>query len=457
MVFALVMVLSGGAVAVSFVTAETNLARDPAAGGSGTVQLEDRLNSSNVDDSAVASENLTVVSTQGFYVSDEQAELVAFSEGGEVVYYEDRYRVYFDVDPVPEKKYTVEFLASKHYEGEDCANVSTERCTYNVFERVNLSTGETREIYGELTPRIYSARWHDLDRVNDTHVVIADIIEDSVRVMNRTSGETAWEWNASEHYSEDAGGKRGDWTHVNDVEVLPDGRFMASMRNMDEVLFIDPGSGVDENWTLGEDDNHDILYEQHNPDYIPESEGGPAVIVADSENARVVEFQRKNGSWERTWGWRDSQLQWPRDADRLPNDNTLIVDSHGDRVLEVEPNGNVVWNVSIGMAYDVERLGTGDESTGGRSMTAIGMATDDIRRPSEGVVASFWISLKDLTPPLVVNGLLYSAPSWFRFQDLVYTLVFVLFGLTWTGTEIYWSTYSPVGFVRSLPQRVRSR
>jgi hypothetical protein len=455
---AIVLVLSAGSVVVSFVTAETNLARAEGAGGSGTVQLEDRLNQTSVDDSATAGVgNLTVVATQGFYVSDEQAELVAFSESGEVVYYEDRYRVYFDVDPVPEKRYTVEFLAAKQYEGEDCANVSTNRCSYNVFKRVNLSTGESREIYGELTPRIYSARWHDLDRVNDTHVVIADIIRDSVRIMNRTSGATAWEWNASEHYSRDAGGKAGDWTHVNDVEVLPDGRIMASMRNMDEVLFLDPGSGVDENWTLGEDGNHDILYEQHNSDYIPERNGGPAVTVADSENNRVLEFQRRNGSWERTWAWRDHRLQWPRDADRLPNGNTLVVDSHGDRIVEVRPNGNVVWNVSIGMPYDVERLGTGDESSGGPSMVSLGKATDDIRRPSQGVVASFWITLKDFAPPIVTNGLLYSAPSWFRFSDLVYSLVFVLVGLTWTGTEVYWSRYSPVGFVRSLPDRVRSR
>jgi len=72
-------------------------------------------------------------------------QLVAFSESGRVLYYNSTYRVYFDVDPVPGTEYTVEYLASKHLSGEDCAGVRTERCTYNVYKRVNLSTGDERE------------------------------------------------------------------------------------------------------------------------------------------------------------------------------------------------------------------------------------------------------------------------------------------------------------------------
>jgi hypothetical protein len=451
--FAVILVLSAGAVAGSDATAKANVAETE---DDSAVRLEERLNRSTVDDSAAATTGLTVVATQGFYVSDEQAELVAFSESGEVVYYDDSYRVYFDVYSVPEKRFTVDYLASKHRNGTDCANVPTERCTYNVFTRVNLTTGEEREIYGEVTPRIYSARWHDIDWYNDTHIVVADIVQDSLRLVDTRTDETTWRWNASRIYDRDQGGKSGDWTHVNDVEVTPDGRIVASMRNMDQVIFVEPGAGADENWTLGEDDNHDILYEQHNPDDVPASDGGPAILVADSENGRVVEYQRTDGEWTRTWGWRDSRLQWPRDADRLPDDNTLIVDTHGDRVVEVAPDGEVVWNVTIGMPYDVERLGTGDESTGGRSTTAIGRSDGTITSPDAGLVASFWLGLKELVPSLVVNGLLYSAPSWVRFTDLAFAFAFLVGLLGWLTSEVYWSRYSPVAFVRSLPDRVRS-
>ncbi|MFB6187541.1 MAG: arylsulfotransferase (asst), partial [Halobacteriaceae archaeon] len=82
-------------------------------------------------------------------------------------------------------------------------------------------------------------------------------------------------------------------------------------------------SSINTNKTLGTNNNHSIIYEQHNPDYIPEKDGGPAVVVADSENNRVAEYQYLDGEWNRSWVWRDSQLRWPRDADRLPNGHTL--------------------------------------------------------------------------------------------------------------------------------------
>ncbi|MFC7140077.1 aryl-sulfate sulfotransferase [Halosimplex aquaticum] len=536
--FAVVLVLAAGAVASSYATAETNVARghgSPGAGGSapgetGVAAPETRppdyrepsengsLTTGAVDewsDGAASRadgrtlvdpaehdpENLTVVGTQGFYASDEQAELVAFDRVGDVAYYDDSYRVYFDVDPVEGTDYTVEYLAAKHLDGEACANVSTERCTYNVFKRVNLTTGEEREVYGEVTPRIYSARWHDVDRINDTHVAVADILRDSVRVVNTTTDETVWEWNASSYFAPDVGGASGDWTHINDVEVTPDGRFMVSVRNMDRVVFVEPGEGVDANWTLGAEDDYDVLYEQHNPDYVPPAQGGPAVVVADSENSRVLEFQRvdpetgnvttaADGEWRRSWGWRDSRLQWPRDADRLPGGDTLVVDTHGDRIAQIAPDGSVNWSLTVGMPYDVERLGTGDESAGGDSMRSIrdargttdagsgarsgvGVpivqpANDDadpdavppagrITHPDRTVVETVWVGLKEVTPSIVVNGILYAAPSWVRFTDLAFGAVALVAALCWAGAELYWSRYAPLGRARAALRSVRPR
>jgi len=507
--FAVVLVLSAGTIAGSFLSAAGPAAPADAAGPvapgdatrtgtppasrtaterSGTngtaapttLSLEERINRSNVSVARTFEGNLTVVATQGFYVSDEQAELVAFSEAGKVVYHDDRYRVYFDVDPVPEKRYTVEYVAAKHLSGDACEAVGTDRCTRNVMNRVNLTTGAEREVYGKVTPRIYSARWHDVDRLNETHFVVADIINDSVNVV-RENGTVVSRWEATQAYVKgEDGGQPGDWTHVNDVEILPDGRIMASLRNMDEVVFLEPHDGswvMNDSWTLGEDGDHEILYEQHNPDYIPAERGGPAVVVGDSENGRVVEYRRVNGTWERSWGWNDARLQWPRDADRLPSDTTLIVDSHGDRVVEVRPDGSVVWSVTIGMPYDAERLGTGDESSGGRSIHAIradGADDDDSRAegaveavdgalsgdestmttPDRGLVSTFWLALKELTPSLVVNGLLYASPSWVRFTDLVFGFVFLGGVLSWGGTEFYWSRYSVRGGVGRATERV---
>ncbi|MFB6184373.1 MAG: arylsulfotransferase family protein [Haloarculaceae archaeon] len=440
---------------------------------------------SDVVAGSLAGKEVTVVATQGFYVSDERAEILAVTHDGSVVYFDNDYRVYFDVDPVEGKRYTVEYVAAKHFNGTTCEAVGTQRCTRNVVVRANLTTGQRRTVYAKLTPRIYSARWHDVDRLDDHHLVVADIVNDRVYTVDTRTDEITWQWNASEHYSRDAGGKPGDWTHVNDVEVLDDGRIMVSLRNMDQVVFLEPGEGIQDDWTLGTDDDHSILFEQHNPDYIPPENGGPSVLVADSENNRIVEYHRTNGTWTRTWTWRDAKLQWPRDADRLPNGDTLLVDTHGDRVLEVGPTDRVVWSLSVGMPYDVERLGTGDESTGGpvasrrlaawrnatldagettangttaaRNGTAgPGRATGSLPDRLDRTAAGFWLALKTLAPGVVVNGLLYVSPQWVHFSDLGFAFVLVVTALAWVAAEFYWSSYSIRGFGRWMFRRVRT-
>jgi hypothetical protein len=441
----------------------------------GIINLQPRLDSGEIDESLDPDGQVTVIATQGFYISDEEAELVAIDRRGEIIYYEDRYRVYFDVDPLEGSKHTIEYVAAKHFDGDDeeCAEIG-HRCSRNVLNRVNLSTGELEQVYAKITPWHGNKRWHDIDRINDTHIVLADIVRDEVRIVDIEADETVAKWSATQTYDDDQGRGRysGDWTHVNDVEILPDGRIMASIRNMDEVIFLEREGEtltVNESWTLGNGD-HDVLYEQHNPDYIPASRGGPAVIVGDSENERILEFHRENGSWERAWGWKDERLQWPRDADRLPSGLTLVVDSHGDRVLEVTPDGDPRWTVEVGMPYDVERLGTGDESTGGYAIGAIppgraygppanesGNGTDtnetgEIVSPDQGAIDRVILGLKDLIPSVWLNSALYVSPGWIRFTDLLFLFGTVLTGLALGVSEFWHSRFS----VRRGLGRVRS-
>jgi hypothetical protein len=423
--------------------------------------VESRINRSNVTAVGTVPENatLTVVATQGFFVSDENAELAVFTDRGRIVYHDDRYEVYFDVDPVPGTERTVEYVAAAQIAGENCGDIDSHWCTRNVVERVNLTTGTIQTVYAELNPEIYGTRWHDADRINETHLVLANINTDTVDIVDTRSGTVTWRWHASELYDRSQGGEEGDWTHVNDVEVLADGRFMVSVRNMDEVIFLRPGDGVLETETLGTDEAHDVLYEQHNPDFIPAERGGPAVIVADSENNRVVEFHWDDGAWVPVWRWRDARMQWPRDADRLPNGNTLVVDSHGDRVMEVARNGSIVWNVQVGMAYDAERLGTSDESAGGRAYAGASDRGDPRAGPVAASAAGGFtdravIGLKDLLPSVAVNGLLYLAPSWVRFTDLLVASALLATIAIRTGFAWRWSGRSARGIAGSVRSRL---
>jgi hypothetical protein len=355
-------------------------------------------------------------------------QLVAYDPNGTVEYRNRSLWLYHDVDPVPGKARTVEYVASDRTDAGRCS--ADDWCMENVVERVNLTTGEVRRVHTIVSDHDGSSQIHDVDRVNESVLLVGDIrYPDRVYMVNTTTDERIWEWRVAEAFEPDSGGSYpGDWTHLNDVEYLHDGRVMVNLRNQDQVVFVEPGTGIQRDWTLGSDGNHSRLYEQHNADYIPESDGGPAVLVADSENNRIVEFQRVDGSWKRSWVWADARLQWPRDADRLPDGDTLVADSHGSRLLSVSPNGSVDWSIPFpDGSYDLELLGTDDESDG---PSAVAAGLESARPDGIGHRAV------SLVPPLVLHGLLYSLPLWASAGDAVLLLGAGCLVTVWLVVEV---------------------
>jgi X-X-X-Leu-X-X-Gly heptad repeat protein len=393
---------------------------------------------------AGTTDGVTVVTQQGRDELGGKARVLAFRPDGSVMYEDDRYGSYFDVDPVEGTRRTVEYVAIYFRPARVCPDRLAGKgdwCTRNYYIRANLSTGERRVVYDRFLPRLHKI--HDIDRLNDTHLVVGNIQADSVEVVNTTSGEVTWEWNANESFAyPESGGTTHDWTHLNDVEVVRDGWVMVSLRNHDQVVFVDPGEGVVEDWTLGCDDCWDTLFEQHNPDYIPAERGGPAVVVADSENHRIVEFQREDGEWRETWTWTGSQVAWPRDADRLPDGRTLVTDSHANRVVEVAPNGSVVWSVTLGNPYEAERLGTGDESAGGRPHDPGDQLEDG------DPVDRLLIAVRDALPPRLYSGAMFGMPFWVGIAELLLAASGAVGILAWLLSELFWFCRG-----RSLPTR----
>ena len=333
---------------------------------------------------------------------------------GETVFTTTKYDLYHDVDPSPAGDQTLVYVASNIRGEAVCPDHLETPCTRNVLERIDYTTGERERLYARFMEYNGSSNTHDADPVAGSEYLIGDIQFDRVFVVNARTDEEVWGWNASEEFDRSTGGKPGDWTHLNDVEVLDEDLFMVNLRNQDQVVFVHRERGMLENWTLGAEDNHAILYEQHNADYIPAEMGGPAILVADSENNRVVEYQRRNESWERSWLWTDERLQWARDADRLPNNNTLITDTHGTRLLEVSPNGTILWSRSAPRGvYDTELLSTGPESEGGHSMAWIRGETNQTSVSSiQGPGDKVQKTVLELFPPLVLHGFLFLLPTW---------------------------------------------
>ena len=228
---------------------------------------------------------------------------------------------------------------------------------------------------------------HDVDLVNSDQLLVANMRNynettgknnDRILLYDLSKDEVVWEWKFRNHgYNRSGGGKyTDDWTHVNDVDKIGDGRYLASPRNFDQVIVVNR-STKNVTMRLGSDGDLNTLYEQHNPQHLVSEDGTPTMLVADSENDRIVEYTREDGTWKRTWTL-TGNFNWPRDADRLPNGNTLVTDTLNHRVMEVTPSGEVVWEFYAPWGtYEAERIQLGDEPGGPtiQDQNATGTAT----------------------------------------------------------------------------------
>jgi len=416
--------------------------------------------------------NDTVVSIQGFHFdgqgnSKKPARLVSAAPDGRTNWVFDGDNVgatwFYDVDPLPNGNLLV----------------STTR---------NPDTHANGTLVVEVDPDTQEAVWsqglemtdtHDVDRINDTHIVVANmrnydeetgVSNDRIVIYDTVDDEVDWEWKFRNHYPNSTdGGFSEDWTHVNDVDVIDEHRLLLSPRNFDQAVILNRTTGEIED-RLGSDGDLDVLNEQHNPDYMVSDDGNPVILVADSENDRVVEYERIDGEWERTWTVGEGQLNWPRDADRLPNGNTLIVDSLNHRVIEVTPTGEIVWEYYATWApYDAERIGTGDESVqDGPTMREAGHTGEYTLTGSAGLidgssVGNWLVAVTEGTPLESVGaeaGTTYNhvspwiKPVWMTDWDLAYAAVGLLVSLGWAGAEAVYQRRRLAAGVRSAVARV---
>lgn len=303
----------------------------------------------------IANESVTFFSVQGgqtgfgagLYAMDTDTQDIIWS-------HTDYFRKYFDVDPLTRDE--ILFVAQVNTSGDSFRAI-----------RMNWRTGEI------LTRFKVPRDTHDVDYIGNGTYAIADKTHDPEhghRIYEyRPADDTVvWEYRFAEHFPPTAGdGIENDYTHLNDVDLVNNGSaYLTSPRNFDRVFLINR-STKEIIWQLGEEDNEKILDEQHNPTLL--SSDPPVVLVGDSHNNRVVEYKQTDDGWVQTWEYDNwPWTGWARDADRLPNGNTIIVGSGRSRLLEVTPEKEIVWKIDISDwaqgPYDIERLEYGDEPQG---------------------------------------------------------------------------------------------
>ena len=343
------------------------------------------------DSEAGAYPGYTLVSTQAYdRFRNDNGDVRLVDPDGETVWqYRPPNAFVFDAELTPNETVLVAMGQSAHAPGVECPETyggtpeegtpGAFRCVRNRVVEIDFETKDVVWEYAWYDAFPTHHEVHDADRLENGETAIVDMGNDRVFTVS-PAGEVTWEWNATEHLGEGTEfwkahvpedreeefrrqGPESDWTHMNDVDRLPNGHFQVSIRNYDVVLEIDPETDGITN-VVGEPGNQTVMHEQHNPMWI---EGG-TVLIADSSHGGSVGADRVVGIdaatdeivWEYDGSGSGSKLQWPRDADRLPNGNTLITDSRNSRVIEIDRNGSVVWRYSLaregGIVYEADRV-----------------------------------------------------------------------------------------------------
>ncbi|MCT9094446.1 aryl-sulfate sulfotransferase [Haloarchaeobius sp. HME9146] len=280
--------------------------------------------------------------------------------------------VIWEYEPDNSRVFDVEMLEN----GNILASVATKRpssacpeefaeggCVHNRVVELDYETKEEVWNHSWYDVFVHNHEVHDADRLPNGETAIIDMGNNRAFTVDQ-QGDITWEWHAREHLGEgtefdqqydspEYTGPEKDWTHMNDIDLLQNGNFQMSIRNFDVVIEVNRTT-KDVVSVVGTPGEHDQLYEQHNPMRL-----NGTVLVADSENDRVVEYDVESG--EKVWEYSQGIL-WPRDADRLENGNTLIVDTFNNRVIELNTEGEVVWQYGgIQMPYAADRLGGPEE------------------------------------------------------------------------------------------------
>jgi hypothetical protein len=380
---------------------------------------------------------LTLVGSQGGGPGWHQYGSVYLLNGSDVAWREASAESYFDVTRTENGTILAGFMEG----GYEACGVYDSPCVHTGFRAIDpRSTRPTRSAPRVIAEYSFPVRTrsnsevHDVERLDSGEYLLTDM--DDERIFTVKDGEITWQWSASAFYDAPPDRTRTDWLHINDVDVIGEDRYLVSVRNANQLLIIERGRGVVE--VINEDDDRNdascrgsgqlrdtdgdgdvrcgdpsVLDHQHNPQYLEEG----AILAADSENDRVVELHEEGGEWSVAWSLKrtgDIALSWPRDADRLPNGNTLITDTLNKRIVEVNESGTVVWSYETDrVPYEADRLPIG-EAVGGPTHNDTAAVGERRAGSSVPALSTLLVGIRAVYPTL---------PFWFGERQLLLTLV----------------------------------
>jgi hypothetical protein len=220
------------------------------------------------------------------------------------------------------------------------------RDPYMHHDYLRLANGNTLVIRWDKIPSEFAAR------VQGGHVAPDDpdwMWGDVVREIT-PGGDVIREWKSWDHLSVDHHVKcplesRKEWTHLNSIELTPNGDWLMSFRLSSTVCIVDGVTG-DVRWRWGTD----VLSHQHNATYLE----GDRILIFDNgchrreapSFSQIVEVDR--ATKKIVWSYKSEMILgfysfMISGCERLPNLNTLITEGATGRLFEVTPEGETVW------------------------------------------------------------------------------------------------------------------
>ena len=405
-------------------------------------------------------EKMTLVGSQGGGPGWHEYGSIYLLEGGEQIWREASASSYFDVTVLENGNVLVGFMNSGY---SNCELSSGEgvRTGFRI-----IKGGEDPKVVEEYSFEVRTGKdseVHAVSMLPSGEFLISDM--DLERIFTVKGGEVTWSWEARTVYDEPKDPTKRDWLHINDVDVIGEDRYLVSVRNANQILIIDRNEGVVEIINKDYDDSDDasckrmgaledtdgdgnircgdpsILNHQHNPQWLGEGK----ILVADSDNDRIVELHRgESGKWEPVWALYEAggiDLNWPRDADKLPSGNILITDTLNKRIIEVDPQGKIVWGVwTQFIPYEADRLPYGeingiDDMGESNQIEWGGVGLGDNVKNSEeiGEIGSRGSGVPIISDLLFITRvLLPEIPYWFKELQLIATIISVtMVGAGW--------------------------
>ncbi|MFB6096871.1 MAG: hypothetical protein ABEJ74_05745 [Haloferacaceae archaeon] len=393
----------------------------------------------------------TLVGSQGGGAGWHKYGSVYLLTGNNTTWREDSADSYFDVTRRDDGTVVAAFMHSGY---QDCGPYEPP-CTRTGYRVID--TAPQPHVVDEYSYPVRTAKnseAHDAEPLPSGEMLLTDMEHE--RIMTVKDGEITWQWRASDFYEAPPDPTKTDWLHINDVDHIGGDRYLVSVRNANQLLIVERGRGVVE--VINEDDDASdatctgsgqlrdrdgdgevrcgdpsLLNHQHNPQWL----GDGAVLVADSDNDRIVELHRnETGEWVIAWTLDSAEevdFNWPRDADRLANGNTLVTDTLNRRLVEVNESGAVNWSVRTDrVPYEADRLPEGESSPGRLYHPEIGSGT-----ASQQDSASTGDDVPGLSLALVGLRAVYpSLPFWYGELQLALTLLSLV--LVAAGVRFRW-------------------